>query len=145
MRIVLTSAGSRGDVQPLQLVAAGLIRAGHSAVLCATPDFATSSEELGVPFVPSGTSSRRLLEEHLQIVRRFPLASTAHFRHAMRLELAERVRSLPDVARGADLVVASSLEFTASSVAEALGVPYRYIVLCPAILPCLLAVVPLGR
>jgi UDP:flavonoid glycosyltransferase YjiC (YdhE family) len=135
MKVVLTSAGSRGDVQPLQALAIGLKVAGHTVTLCASPDFAPSSSDLGIPFVPVGRETRKLLKEHFASVREFPLAAPRPFRQEMRREMNARFDGLAEVARGADLLVASSLEFSAATVAENQRLPYRYLLLCPAVLP----------
>lgn len=90
MRIVLASAGSRGEVQPLQALGVGLKRAGHSVVLCSSPDFAPSSSALGLPFVPVGQEARKLLEKFFTAVNRFPLAPPRRFRQEMRREAGTR-------------------------------------------------------
>lgn len=135
MRIVLASAGSRGDVQPLQALGVGLRRAGHSILLCASPDFGPSSSALGIPFVPLGSESRKLLEEYFAAVDQFPLTAPKGFRQVMHREMDAHFDGLTDAARGADLLVASSLEFGAATAAEALGIPYRFLSLCLPIFP----------
>ena len=39
MRVLLTTVGSRGDVQPLVALALGLRDLGHEPRLCVPPDF----------------------------------------------------------------------------------------------------------
>ena len=57
MRALLSTIGSRGDVQPLALQ---LRVFGHDVHLCAPPDFRERIEELGFAFTPIGPELRRL-------------------------------------------------------------------------------------
>ena len=51
MRVLLSTIGSRGDVQPLVALALALRKHGHEARICAPPDFGDWIEGLGIPFV----------------------------------------------------------------------------------------------
>jgi vancomycin aglycone glucosyltransferase len=135
MRIVLACAGSRGDVQPLQALGFGLAGVGHSVILCASSDFAASSGALGLEFAPVGQSARMLLERYFSAMATFPIAPPGDFRREMLREVESHFVALARAARGADLIVAASLECAAPTVAQMLRVPYRYVVLCPAVLP----------
>ncbi|MFC9257810.1 glycosyltransferase, partial [Amycolatopsis thailandensis] len=56
MRVLLTTWGSRGDVEPLVGLAKELRELGAEAVVAAPPDeeFVTLLERAGVPLVPLG-------------------------------------------------------------------------------------------
>jgi len=54
MRVLLSTIGSRGDVQPLVALAVQLRELGQEARVCAPPDFRDWVEGLGILFVPSG-------------------------------------------------------------------------------------------
>ena len=54
MRALLSTTGSRGEVQPMLGLAVRLRWAGHEAVVCAPPDFAGLADSLGVRYVPVG-------------------------------------------------------------------------------------------
>lgn len=54
MRICLVVSGTRGDVQPLAVLGAGLVRAGHDALLLAPPENALLAGRLGCPFEAFG-------------------------------------------------------------------------------------------
>ena len=47
MKVFLTSVGSRGDVQPILALAVELRALGHTALVCAAPNFQTWVECLG--------------------------------------------------------------------------------------------------
>ncbi|KJS60499.1 glycosyltransferase [Streptomyces rubellomurinus] len=63
MRVVLSTYGSRGDVQPLAALAVRLREAGVRATVCAPPDeeFARRLAAAGVEMVPVGESVRSLV------------------------------------------------------------------------------------
>ena len=60
MRILLSTIGSRGDVQPLVALALELKSLGTEVRVCAPPDFGEWIARLGVPFVPIGPELRSL-------------------------------------------------------------------------------------
>lgn len=125
MRIVLATFGSRGDVQPFIVLGQGLMRAGHEVVLCAPEDFGGFVTEHGVPFQALDTSFEDWLRDSAKSQRRLM--------ENMRQSLQRRLEVLPQVVKGADLLVATGLLVEARSVAEALGVPYRYVAFCPRV------------
>ena len=63
MRVLLTSWGSRGDIEPLAGVAVALRELGAQAVVCVPPDdeFVALLERVGVPWVPLGPSVREIV------------------------------------------------------------------------------------
>ncbi|MFE7532563.1 glycosyltransferase, partial [Kitasatospora sp. NPDC057542] len=58
MRVLMTTWGSRGDVEPLAGLAAALRGLGAEVRVCAPPDeeFADLLARVGVPLVPLGPS-----------------------------------------------------------------------------------------
>src|ERR1044072_1889738 len=60
MRALLSTIGSRGDVQPLLALAVELRSKGHECRLCAPPDFRDFVEAYAVPFVALGPAVRRV-------------------------------------------------------------------------------------
>lgn len=65
MRIVLTTVGSRGDVEPYLALAVGLQRAGHEVLLSSAARFALDAHTHGVPYAPTSDSLFDLMEEPL--------------------------------------------------------------------------------
>ena len=61
MRVLLSSWGSRGDVEPLMGFAVALRTLGVEVRVCAPPDFAELAERVGVPLIPMGQSLREML------------------------------------------------------------------------------------
>lgn len=60
MRVLLSTIGSRGDVQPLVALAMQLKRAGAKVHLCTPPDFQEWIESLGLSVTPIGPELRTL-------------------------------------------------------------------------------------
>ena len=59
MRVLLSTIGSRGDVQPMVALALQLIELGQEVRICAPPDFREWIGTLGIPFVPVGPEVRQ--------------------------------------------------------------------------------------
>jgi vancomycin aglycone glucosyltransferase len=116
MRFVLTSWGSRGDVEPVAGLAVQLQELGAEVQVCVPPDedFAVLLERAGVPMVPLGPTV-------LSVVAN---PKPDAFRLAPEL-VAARFETLGAVAEGSDAVLATGLmPAGARDVAEKLGIPY---------------------
>jgi len=61
MRVLLSTYGSRGDVEPLVGLAVRLRALGAKVRVCAPPDFAERLAEVGVPLVPVGRPVRQMV------------------------------------------------------------------------------------
>src|SRR5262245_42530476 len=59
MRVLLSTIGSRGDVQPLVALASELKALGQEVRLCVTPDFGEWMDGLGRPVAASGPEVRQ--------------------------------------------------------------------------------------
>ncbi|GFE17760.1 glycosyl transferase [Streptomyces glebosus] len=131
MRVVLSTWGSRGDVEPLAALAVRLREFGAEARVCAPPDeeFATLLAGVGVELVPLGPSVRSVVTGE-----RPPTAQDA-FRLAPEL-VAARFDTLSVAAEGADALLATGLmPAGAPDVAEKLGIPYVFACFHPFGLP----------
>ncbi|MFJ1751646.1 glycosyltransferase [Kitasatospora sp. NPDC088134] len=121
MRVVLTSWGSRGDIEPLAALAVAVRARGAEAVVCAPPDedFAALLERVGVPLVPLGPTVKSI------VANPKPPTGQDAFKLAPAL-VAARFETLAAVATdGCDAVLATGLmPAGARDVAEKLGVPY---------------------
>jgi vancomycin aglycone glucosyltransferase len=132
MRVFLATEGSRGDVQPFLALAIALKARGHQVALAATPDFADEAERLGVSFHGFGRHVRQVLREQTEILSN-PINTIRYIRDNARRSIRAQFEVLPH-AKGADLIVGASLYVAGSSIADALGVPYRYIAYTPQLL-----------
>lgn len=133
MRFALAAEGSRGDVQPMLGLAAGLIARGQQAVVCAPPDLRHFVEERGLEFRPLGTDVHRFLGENADALRRGPVVAMRLVKKLFGRFLKEQFEALPRAAAGADMIIGAGVQFAGSSVAEAWGIPYRPVAYCPVL------------
>ncbi|WP_063018295.1 glycosyltransferase [Nocardia niwae] len=120
MRVLLTTWGSRGDVEPLAALAVALRELGAQARVCAPPDeeFAKLLERVGVPLVPLGPTV------HSVVANPKPPTAQDAFQLAPAL-VAARFDTLTAAGEGCDAVLATGLmPAGARDVAEKLGIPY---------------------
>jgi len=131
VRLLLATAGSRGDVEPIQSLAVKLVEAGHDTLLVASPDFAESSRVLGIPFLSMGIDVQAAIREHAETLSGRPIKFLQALERLFRAEISKHFETLMAAGRGADVIVSAALESAAPSVAEALDVPYRYALFAP--------------
>jgi len=120
MRVLLTSWGSRGDIEPLAALALRLRERGAEVRACIPPDpeFAALFARVGVEPIALGPSTRSIAAG---LTAPSPDAA---FRLAAEL-VAARFATLPVAAAGCDAIVATGLmPAGARSVAEKLGLRY---------------------
>ena len=132
MRVLLSTIGSRGDVQPLVALALELQALGQAVRLCVPPDFQDWIEGLGLFVTPIGPQLR-------PAGKASPLAArpTPEQRQQMIAgTVATQFATITAAAQGCDAIVgATALQIAARSVAEGLGIPYVFAAYCPAVLP----------
>jgi vancomycin aglycone glucosyltransferase len=134
MKVLLSSIGSRGDIQPILALALELRALGHAARLCVAPNFKDWVESFGLTCIPIGPDLKQLTGGTM------PRQSQRPSAEQLRLLAAHTVRDqfavLSEAARRCDLVVAAgALQIATRSVAEALKIPYVFAAYCPAVLP----------
>lgn len=120
MRVLLSTYGSRGDVEPLVALAVGLRALGARARVCAPADedFARRLAEFGVPMVPVWRSARELTSAPLPAPEELPRRTTEL--------IASQAEALLPAAEDCDALVATGVMPAvagARSVAEKLGIP----------------------
>lgn len=134
MRVLLSTIGSRGDVQPVVALALRLREIGHEARLCAPPDFREWVEGLGINFVPLGPEVRPGTKPDSEFRR---LGATPEGRQQlMDGTVATQFETLLPAAEGCDVVLGwSALQVAAPSIAEKLGIRHVYATFSPNQLP----------
>jgi len=132
MKIVLATFGSRGDVQPMLALALALKSAGHDVLLAAPPEKAQWAEQLRCSFHPLGGDVTAFIDGMRDA---HSPHSALRFISYLRKEMISQFDIFPKIIAGADLVVCSSLVFALSTVAESMGIGYRYIAFTPQLLP----------
>jgi vancomycin aglycone glucosyltransferase len=134
MRVLLSTIGSRGDVQPLVALALQLKALGQEVRLCTPPDFRDWIESFGIPVTPIGPE-----------VRRFAVSGTSSTAGPPSLErrrqfaegtVATQFETITTAAQGCDIIVAATaLQVAARSVAERMGIGYVFAAYSPTVLP----------
>lgn len=139
MRVLLSTIGSRGDVQPLVALATQLRAIGHDATFCVPPDFVEWLRGLGFEATPIGPELRSVTAR--PVPSPAPATPPAPMSLERRRQLAEatvaaQFQTVDEAARGCDAIVAATaLQIAARSVAERLNVRYAFAAYCPAVLP----------
>ncbi|WP_406238896.1 glycosyltransferase [Nocardia sp. NBC_01009] len=127
MRVLLSTSGTRGDIEPALGLALRLRELGAQVRVCAPPDFERRFTELGVPLVPLGPpmpgshGTKASLADRLDYADQWP---------------AVQFDTISTAAAGCDAVIATGItEIAARSVAEKLGIHYQYASYQPTSLP----------
>jgi UDP:flavonoid glycosyltransferase YjiC (YdhE family) len=132
LKIVLATFGSRGDVQPMLALSLALQSAGHRVLLAAPPEKGEWARQMGCPFQPLGDDITAFIDTMKDV---HSARSAIHAIRYLRKEFLSQFHTLPKIIAGADLVVGASLVGALSSVAESMGIAYRYVAFSPSILP----------
>lgn len=132
MRVLLSTIGSRGDVQPLVALGLQLKTLGQDVRLCVPPDFRDWIEGLGMTVTPIGPELRSTGKTSPMTASPTP----EQVRQMMEATVATQFETITAAAQGCDIIVgATALQIAAPSIAEKMGVPYFFAAYCPAVLP----------
>ena len=138
-QILLVAFGTRGDVQPICLLARALMDAGHAVRVATNGDYARTVAGYGVPYVDVGLSfgktfreaafEKAFLERH-----RRPLAllgAVRRYGERMSGLMPGVLARLAEEVRAADLVVYTTLGWFAGALAEEASVPSVFVAYQP--------------
>lgn len=134
MRVLLSTIGSRGDVQPLVALASQLRTLGQDVHLCVPPDFCEWIAGLGMRVTPIGPELRTLTAATPRPGSGPPTAEQR--RQMAEATVATQFQTVSAAAEGCDAIVAATaLQIAARSVAELKKVPYVFVAYSPNVLP----------
>jgi len=139
MKIVISSIGSRGDIQPIVALATTLQSSGHVVTLCVPPNFKPFVETHGIACVPVGPDVQKWTaslgaqpgakQPSKEQIRKMAMAG-------LKGVVQDQFKVLRETAQGCDLiVVAGGVQSAGSSIAELYAIPYVYATYCPVTLP----------
>jgi vancomycin aglycone glucosyltransferase len=132
MKVLLSSIGTRGDVQPILALACELRAIGHEPRLCVAPNFKEWVESHGLACIPIGPDLKQWMSAASTALRPSPEQLRQLAAHTVR----EQFQVVGAAADGCDLIVGGGvLQIAASSIAEMLGVPYIFAAYAPVSLP----------
>lgn len=132
MRVLLSTLGSRGDVQPVAALGAQLKSLGQDVRVCAPPDFREQIEGLGLSFIPLGPDLRATGKAAPSAV----IPTPEQRRMMVEAMVADQFKTVAAAAVGCDVLVAGGyLVLVAPTVAEQLGIRYVMAAYSPNFLP----------
>jgi vancomycin aglycone glucosyltransferase len=136
MRALLSTIGSRGDVQPIVALASHLKALGHEVRVCVPPDFREWIESLGIPVTPIGPEVRRFAASRTVAAQPQKTPTAEQRRQMAESTVATQFDTLTTAAQKCDVIVAATaLQVAARSVAEKLGIAYVFAAYAPVVLP----------
>src|SRR5215470_13885149 len=106
MRVLLSTIGSRGDVQPLVAAALQLRALGPEVRLCVPPDFREWIDSFGIPVTPIGPEVRRFAASRASATPALP--SPERRRELANATVATQFETITAAAQGCDLIVAAA-------------------------------------
>jgi vancomycin aglycone glucosyltransferase len=134
MKVLLSSIGSRGDVQPILALAVELRRLGHDAALCVAPNFKEWIESFGVECVPIGPDLRKMTGG--TVSGKPALPSPEQLQLLAEQMVRNQFHVIGEASGRCDVILAAgALQIATRSIAEVRKVPYIFAAYCPAVLP----------
>ncbi len=135
MRVLVAVEGTRGDVHPMLALAESLESAGHRVSFCAPEDAGPDVRSRGFDFTSTGEDVHAFLSDNADALHtRGPRFFTAVNEWGAR-SIVSQFRVVTELAADADFVIAAGTLMAAASAAELRGIPYRYVLFTPAMLP----------
>ena len=130
MRFTLCAIGTWGDVAPFMTLGRVLRQRGAEVAFAAPPEFATAVVDAGLNFHPIAPTCTPLVKE-VSTMTGSPLSALGLLVRATKVITQEALTELPAIAEGSHMLVATGIAYAAPHVAEALGIPYRAVCVCP--------------
>ena len=134
MQVMLSSIGSRGDVQPIVALGLELPALGHRATLCVAPNFKEWIESYGLECIPIGPDLKKMTGG--TVPGKPVLPSKEQLQQLADQMVRGQFQVIGEAARDCDLIIAAgALQIATRSIAEAQNIPYVFAAYCPAVLP----------
>jgi vancomycin aglycone glucosyltransferase len=133
LKVLLSTIGSRGDVQPLVALALEIRGLGHDVRLCVPPDFREWIEAFGLSVTPIGPEVRKFAASNAG-----PIVPPTPEQRRQMIDgtVATQFETIATAADGCDVIVgAAALQVAARSIAETRGNPYVFAAYSPTVLP----------
>lgn len=132
MRIVAVTYGTRGDVQPIVALSQALVRAGHEVLMIGPPEWSAWAQACGVDYAGLGANLEQTMG---QMSDPHKPRAVYEFLTFMLDQARGQFEQVPELTKGADLVIGSSLAVAAPTAAELHSISYCYVVFCPVFFP----------
>jgi vancomycin aglycone glucosyltransferase len=106
---------------------------GHDVLIAGPPDHVTAAEGRRLRYQAYGSSMDRFLADSAADYSGGARRAHRALNRVIEIAIKDEFAALPTLARSVNLVVGAGVQLGAPSVAERLGIPYRYVVYCPAL------------
>lgn len=123
MRILIATAGTRGDIQPYVALAQGLLAAGHEMTIATDAIYGSFIQANGIGFHPIRANPQKAMQEDVSNIGGNPVKFLSWLNRNMKPMARQIFIDLIDACAEVDAVIFSSLMFIAPHVAEAAGIP----------------------
>jgi UDP:flavonoid glycosyltransferase YjiC (YdhE family) len=137
-RIVISTVGSAGDLNPFLALGLGLRERGHDVLFAVEDRMSRAIREAGFPIHPLAGDGQEIFEQYSAefIDKLTPIASLRVVVERYLLPaLRTNVEELRAASVGADLLVTAAVQLAASFVAEQTGIPWASVALTPIVVP----------
>ena len=126
-RMVMTSIGSTGDVQPLLGLAHDLRCHGHTVTFALPSMYRERVQKLGFPFVEIGAGTgvdawHEIFARQAEISD--PVAQTRYFVETLAPWMPQMYRELSELSANADVLISPAFQSAARMVHDAMGIPF---------------------
>ena len=136
MRFLLSTIGSRGDVQPLVALALHMRTLGQDVRVCVPPDFRAWIESLGIAVTPIGPEVRPFAASRPTSTEPPAPLMAEQWQQMVDATVATQFETITAAAHRCDVIVAATaLQVAARSVAEKMGIRYVFAAYSPNVLP----------
>ena len=144
MQVLLSSIGSRGDVQPIVALGVELQALGHRARLCVAPNFKEWIESYGLECIPIGPDLKKMTGG--TVPGKPVLPSPEQLQQLADQMVRGQFQVLNEAARDCNLIVAAgALQIATRSIAEIQNIPYVFAAYCPAGRAAILQIPPVDH
>jgi UDP:flavonoid glycosyltransferase YjiC (YdhE family) len=135
MRVLVVADGSRGDVQPMAVLASALQREGHAVTVVAPPGMRSLIEARTLRFVPLAHDVELMLHSEAAAV---VSGMRVMLKAAPKLfidSLNSQLQVLPELAKQHDFILAGGLHAGIATVAQYAGIPWRWVIFSSTLYP----------
>lgn len=135
MRVLVVADGSRGDVQPMGVLASAFQREGHVVTVAAPPGMRGMIEARGLRFEPLALDMelvlRSLAAAVVSGIRAMLKAAPQLFIDSLNSQL----QVLPELAKQSDFIIAGGVHAGIPTLAQYAGIPWRWVIFSSTLYP----------
>lgn len=135
MRVLVVADGTRGDVQPMTVLAQQLLSEGHEIIFAGPPSFRTFVECKGLRFEPLPFDTEAALKANAEVATGGFLSMLGGVTKLFVQTTEGQLTVLPELAKRADFMLAGGVHVGVPTAAEYARIPWRWVVYTPIMYP----------